>query len=104
MTFCMFFTDGWASTNKPNRACGEDFIVPIIVAVPSVIRLRQCLTEYIRARRASSRREPSKANQHLANALKYATSFPVIWLTAKLRNYNPLEFHGYSEVTIMRLL
>lgn len=104
VTFCMFFTDGWASTNKPNRACGKDFIVPIIVAVPSAIRLRQCLTEYMRARRTSSRREPSKANQHLANALKYATSFPVIWLTAKLRNYNPLEFHGYSEVTIMRLL
>ncbi|CAI7678849.1 unnamed protein product [Penicillium pancosmium] len=105
VSFCMFFTDGWHSTNKPNRACGNEIVVPIILAVPSAIRLRQCLTEYFRARRAPSRRGvPSKANQHLANALKYATAFPVIWLAAKLRNYSPLTFHGYSEVSIMRLL
>ncbi|CEO58695.1 hypothetical protein PMG11_03401 [Penicillium brasilianum] len=104
ISFCMFFTDGLSATSKPNRACGTDFIVPIIIAVPSVIRLRQCLTEYVRSRNTSSRRDASKANQHLANALKYSTAFPVIYLTAKLRNYNPLDFHGFSEVTIMRLL
>lgn len=105
VSFCMFFTDGWHSTNKPNRACGNEIVVPIILAFPSLIRLRQCLTEYLRARRAPSRRGiPSKANQHLANALKYSTAFPVIWLAAKLRNYSPLDFHGYSEVSIMRLL
>lgn len=104
VSFCMFFTDDISATSKPNRACGKDFIVPIIVAVPSAIRLRQCLTEYVRARRIVSRRESSKANQHLANALKYATAFPVIWLNAKMRNYNPLDFHGLSEMTIMRLL
>ncbi|KAJ5082123.1 hypothetical protein N7532_011166 [Penicillium argentinense] len=104
VTFCMFFTEGLAATSKPNRACGKDFVVPIILAVPSAIRLRQCLTEYIRAHKTVSRREPNKANQHLANALKYSTAFPVIWLAAKLRNYNPLDFHGYSEITIMRLL
>lgn len=104
ISFCMFFTDGLSATSKPNRACGKDFIVPIIIAVPSAIRLRQCLTEYVRSRNTSSRRDASKANQHLANALKYSTAFPVIYLTAKLRNYNPLDFHGFSEVTIMRLL
>ena len=104
VSFCMFFTDGLAATSKPNRACGKDFIVPIIVAVPSAIRLRQCLIEYVRAQRTTSRREAYRGNQHLANALKYASAFPVIWLNAKLRNYNPLDFHGYSEMTIMRLL
>ncbi|KAJ5204203.1 uncharacterized protein N7498_005082 [Penicillium cinerascens] len=104
VSFCMFFTDGLAATSKPNRACGTDLVVPIIVAVPSAIRLRQCLTEYVRSRKTTTRREASKGNQHLANALKYFTAFPVIWLTAKLRNYNPLDFHGYSEMTIMRLL
>lgn len=100
----MFFTDGLSATSKPNRSCGKDFVVPIIIAIPSAIRLRQCLTEYVRSRRTSSRREVSKGNQHLANALKYSTAFPVIYLTAKLRNYSPLDFHGFSEVTIMRLL
>lgn len=104
VSFCMFFTDGISATSKPNRACGKDFIVPIIVAVPSAIRLRQCLTEYVRARRTSLRREPNRGSQHLANALKYASAFPVIWLNAKMRNYNPLDFHGYSEMSIMRLL
>ncbi|KAJ5677308.1 uncharacterized protein N7477_002941 [Penicillium maclennaniae] len=104
VSFCMFFTDGLAATSKPNRACGKDIVVPIIIAVPFAIRLRQCLTEYVRSRKTTSRREVSKGNQHLANALKYCTAFPIIWLAAKLRNYNPLDFHGYSEMTIMRLL
>ncbi|KAJ5313964.1 uncharacterized protein N7443_000848 [Penicillium atrosanguineum] len=104
VSFCMFFTDGLAATSKPNRACGKDIVVPIIIAVPFAIRLRQCLTEYVRSRKTTTRREVNKGNQHLANALKYATTFPVIWLAAKLRNYNPRDFHGYSEMTIMRLL
>lgn len=105
VSFCMFFTDGLAATSKPNRACGAEIVVPIIVAVPSAIRLRQCLTEYVRARRSFSRRGTSdRGNQHLANALKYATAFPVIYLATKLRNYSPLDFHGYSEMTMMRFL
>ncbi|KAJ5411558.1 EXS C-terminal [Penicillium crustosum] len=104
ISFCMFFTDGFAATSKPNRACGSEIVVPIILAVPSLIRLRQCLTEYVRARRTVTRREAHKVNQHLANALKYATAFPVIWIASKMRNYNPLELHGYSEVSMMRIL
>ncbi|OQE44766.1 hypothetical protein PENCOP_c002G06351 [Penicillium coprophilum] len=104
VSFCMFFTDGLAATSKPNRACGSSIVVPIILAVPSLIRLRQCLTEYYRARRTVTRRETQKATQHLANALKYATAFPVIWMASKMRNYNPLELRGYSEVSMMRLL
>jgi len=103
VSFCMFFTDGISATSKPNRACGKDFIVPIIIAVPSAIRLRQCLTEYVRARR-TARADSNNGNQHLLNALKYASAFPVIYLAAKMRNYNPLDFHGFSEMTIMRLL
>jgi hypothetical protein len=104
VSFCMFFTDGLAATSKPNRACGSDIVVPIIIAVPSLIRFRQCLIEYVRARRTTTRRETQKSNQHLANALKYATAFPVIWMASKMRNYNPLDFHGYSEMSMMRLL
>ena len=104
VSFCMFFTDGISATSKPNRACAKDFIVPIIVIVPSLIRFRQCLTEFLRARRNSSRRETSSAYQHLGNALKYATALPVIWLNAKMRNYNPLDFRGFSEMSISRLL
>ncbi|PWY69553.1 putative small molecule transporter [Aspergillus heteromorphus CBS 117.55] len=103
LTFCMFFTTDITSTFKPDRKCRNDYVVPIIIAFPSIIRLRQCLIEYLRVRRASHKKEGA-GNQHLANALKYATAFPVIILTALLKHYNPLDFYGYSEMSLSRLL
>lgn len=52
-------------------------IIPIPKSVPYLIRFRQCLTEY-RAPLNQSRRP-------LYNAVKYATSFPVIYLSAAQR-------------------
>jgi hypothetical protein len=103
VTFCMFFTPGASSTHKPDRRCGSDWVIPLIIATPSIIRFRQCLIEYVRVRRAGLKME-NKSGQHLANALKYATALPVIYLAAKLRNYNPLEMYGYSEMSLSRLL
>lgn len=101
VTFCMFFSRDIHSTSKPNRSCGTDFVVPLIIAAPSIIRLRQCLIEYMRVRRAGPRKG---GGQHLANALKYSTAFPVIFFAAKLRNYSPMVFYGYSEMSLSRLL
>lgn len=103
VTFCMFFTGGMSSTSKPDRNCGKEIIYPLIIAIPSMIRLRQCLIEFLRVRRAGATRENTGA-QHLANALKYATAFPVIILTAKSRNYTPMSFYGYSEISLARAL
>lgn len=103
VTFCMFFSSDTSSTSKPDRHCGSDYVVPLVIALPSMIRLRQCLIEYVRVRRTSSKNGGS-GGQHLANALKYATAFPVIALAAKLRNYSPFLFYGISEVTLNRLL
>jgi hypothetical protein len=52
------------TTNRPDRTCGHSLIVPIAIAWPFVIRLRQCLKE-----------------GQLLNALKYSTAFPVIILS-----------------------
>ncbi|CEN61645.1 hypothetical protein ASPCAL08297 [Aspergillus calidoustus] len=103
VTFCMFFNAETSSTSKPDRHCGSDYLIPLIIAIPSLIRLRQCLIEYVRLRRTGFRHGNTGA-QHLANALKYATAFPVIMLAAKLRNYSPFLFYGISEVTLTRLL
>ncbi|OJJ42949.1 hypothetical protein ASPZODRAFT_75497 [Penicilliopsis zonata CBS 506.65] len=104
VSFCMFFRDGVSSTEKPDRNCGNDWIFPLIVATPSLIRLRQCLIEYMRVQRAGPRKE-NWGGQHLANALKYFTAFPVIFLAAEMRNYNPLtNYFGISEVALSRLL
>ncbi|KAL2828766.1 EXS family-domain-containing protein [Aspergillus cavernicola] len=102
ITFCMFFSSDTSSTSKPDRHCGSDYTVPLLVAIPSIIRLRQCFIEYVRVRRGY--RHGNSGAQHLANALKYATAFPVIIFAATLRNYSPFVFHGISEVTLSRLL
>ena len=85
VTLCMFVTPSGSSTQRPDRNCGGIVIVPILLAVPSVIRFRQCIIEYLRVRSA-----PSKSHgwggQHLANALKYSTAFPVIITSTLQRN------------------
>ncbi|KAK9237137.1 EXS family-domain-containing protein [Lipomyces kononenkoae] len=57
----------------PDRACGSLYVVPTIVAIPYLIRLRQCLTDFLRS--------GARDTTHLLNAAKYATTFPVIILS-----------------------
>ena len=83
---CMFLTRNGSATARPDRGCGGDVLVPLIMAIPSTIRLRQCLIEYVRVRNAPRREAAGWGGQHLANAAKYSTAFPVIILTAVLRN------------------
>ncbi|KAF3916833.1 hypothetical protein ABW20_dc0109367 [Dactylellina cionopaga] len=74
---CMFFT-GMSSTSAPERQCGGTYMLPIIIAIPSAIRLRQCLIEYGRM----SGKPQSERKSHLYNSLKYASAFPVILFSA----------------------
>ncbi|KIY74460.1 EXS-domain-containing protein [Cylindrobasidium torrendii FP15055 ss-10] len=53
------------------------WIVPTIMSVPYFVRFRQCIIEYTAPLNESRR--------PLYNALKYATSFPVIYLSAAQR-------------------
>ena len=99
---CMFFTIGTSSTDKPDRNCGGKYIVPLIISIPSMIRLRQCLVEYFRVRRGPKSAATGWGGQHLANALKYSSAFPVIILSALQRGYDPTNI-GMSEATLFRL-
>ncbi|KAI4093816.1 MAG: hypothetical protein L6R37_007338 [Teloschistes peruensis] len=103
VSLCMFFTAGRSSTDKPDRGCGGQYIVPIIISIPSLIRLRQCLIEYMRVR---NNPQPMSGQgwggQHLANALKYSSAFPVIILSALQRGYDPNKI-GLSETGLFRL-
>ncbi|KAK0618520.1 EXS-domain-containing protein [Bombardia bombarda] len=83
---CMFLTRNGSATNRPDRRCGGAVIVPLIMAVPSMIRLRQCLIEYLRVRRSPFKESAGWGGQHVANAIKYSTAFPVITLSALMRN------------------
>lgn len=61
---CMFF-QGRGTTDQPDRRCGRGWVVPLAIAWPFAIRWRQCVKE-----------------KQWANAVKYATAFPVIALSA----------------------
>ena len=103
---CMFFSSRYSSTDKPDRGCGGAYMVPLIISIPSLIRLRQCLIEYSRVRKANQKGGGSGSSgwggQHLANALKYSSAFPVIILSALQRGYDPNKI-GMSETALFRL-
>jgi hypothetical protein len=107
ISLCMLFSSKHSSTGPPNRNCGGAFWVPFIISIPSLIRLRQCLIEYLRVQRANKRTgqiSPATGwgGVHLANALKYSTAFPVIILSALQRSPDPIKY-GLSEATLFRL-
>ncbi|KAH9243155.1 hypothetical protein K456DRAFT_1716772 [Colletotrichum gloeosporioides 23] len=86
VVLCMFFTPSGSSTARPDRNCGGTVMVPLIMAVPFAIRFRQCIIEYLRVKRAPYKESVGWGGQHLANATKYATAFPVIIFGAMQRS------------------
>ncbi|KKA30820.1 hypothetical protein TD95_005055 [Thielaviopsis punctulata] len=88
---CMFSFHP-SATAVPNRSCGGNNMVPLILAVPSCIRLRQCLIEYVRVRNAPRREATGWGGQHLANAAKYFSALPVIFFST-LQKSSPSYWH-----------
>lgn len=56
------------------RSCQRDILVPLLISIPYLIRLRQCLFEYFES--------GGECKRHLFNALKYTSAFPVIIISA----------------------
>lgn len=107
VALCMFFTPNGSATKRPDRGCGGQYLVPLMIAIPSLIRLRQCITEYQRVRASNRKNGGIGAHgwggQHLANALKYSTAFPVIIFSALQRNLSlDHEDLGMTKVTLYR--
>ncbi len=78
--------------------------MPILIAIPSLIRLRQCLIEFMRVRKSKAsgiNGTNGWGGQHLANALKYSSAFPVIILSALQRGFDPGRM-GMSETGLFR--
>jgi hypothetical protein len=96
---CMFIKHGGSATDRPDRNCGGEFFVPLILAYPSAIRLSQCVLEYRRLKLHSFGIIPESKpwyydlylDAHLSNALKYASAFPVIIFSALQRNLDTNE-------------
>lgn len=64
----------------------------LLVASPYAIRLRQCVNEYLRSSPGCS-----DARRHFANAIKYASSFPVLLLSpVAQRHLAPTNRDGFD--------
>lgn len=102
---CMFFSPGVSATAMPDRGCGGAYLVPLLLAYPYMVRLIQCVVEYKRVR-DSVRDSPKLAaqlgwgGQHLANALKYASAFPVIVLSSLQRGASDPNDIGLTKTSL----
>lgn len=82
-------------------------MVPLIISIPFLIRFRQCIIEYFRVRddvrNTGLISTHGWGGQHLANAGKYASAFPVIILSALQRSLSNDQLHlGMSEAGLFR--
>ncbi|KAJ2809494.1 protein-ER retention protein [Coemansia furcata] len=78
LVVCQFVSLAWPS--EAGTCTDTGFLGALLVAMPYAFRLRQCVNEYLNAVPGSA-----EARRHLANAVKYASSFPVICLSAMHR-------------------
>ncbi|KAI0057948.1 EXS-domain-containing protein [Artomyces pyxidatus] len=76
LSLCMLLPGGSLLT-LPTQDGWARWVLPSLMSFPYLVRLRQCLVEY-----ASTTNE---SRRPLFNALKYASSFPVIFLSAAQR-------------------
>lgn len=72
MTVCLILNSSNVGYIELRSHCSRSIFVPLAIAAPYAIRLRQCLIEYRR----------SGGRNNLANALKYCTAFPVILVSS----------------------
>ncbi|QIX00443.1 hypothetical protein AMS68_005960 [Peltaster fructicola] len=102
VVLCLLF-NGKGVLGHPDRSCGGRLVVPFILAVPFLIRLRQCLIEAIRARA-----QGKTGYQHLANALKYASAFPGIIISTMKRESHPSRMWvaeaGLSQIWVIAIM
>ncbi|KAF9233024.1 EXS family-domain-containing protein [Melanogaster broomeanus] len=76
LSLCMLLPGG-SLLELPSQDGWYQWVLPSLMSFPYLIRLRQCLIEY---------NSPSNSSRRpLFNAIKYASSFPVIFLSAAQR-------------------
>ncbi|KAI8967611.1 EXS family-domain-containing protein [Mycotypha africana] len=70
IAFCVLFTgkDAAFFIDNVDNIYSRDYIVPLLISFPYLIRLKQCIAEYI----------VTKEKRHIFNSLKYASSIPVV--------------------------
>ncbi|KAJ1981815.1 protein-ER retention protein [Dimargaris cristalligena] len=115
-SFARVFSDSWASLcdlsalllpgsggdpQTPDRInfsfeqCGYSVFGPLVICLPYLLRFRQCINEALSSPAGPVRR------RHLANAAKYASSFPVVLLSGyeKYLSWKTKDHDGDGTIT-----
>ncbi|KAJ3212959.1 hypothetical protein HDU67_003489 [Dinochytrium kinnereticum] len=79
--------DGYDNVGEAVGTAWVDFIAPILICLPFLFRLRQCIAEFLQTR------DPSAKNRHMLNAIKYLSAIPVI-ISSWLINYLRIRYYG----------
>ncbi|PVZ99989.1 hypothetical protein BB558_003974 [Smittium angustum] len=83
--------------------CNSPLFNPLITSIPYSLRLYQCIRDYYQSDPDSLARK-----RHIANAVKYLSSFPVIFLSAFQKKYMSYRSKDigtqFDEVWFLRLL
>ncbi|KAG8691459.1 hypothetical protein FRC11_003464 [Ceratobasidium sp. 423] len=92
IAICMILPKGTLLRARTMGGMSES-LIPVMMALPYAIRFRQCMMEYIGSQRKSGRA--------LANAIKYASAFPVIFLSVAQRRSptGPLDAKPEGEIS-----
>ncbi|PCH43628.1 EXS-domain-containing protein [Wolfiporia cocos MD-104 SS10] len=96
LSFCMLMPGG-SLLVQPTQAGLARWILPTLMSLPYAVRFRQCLIDY--------RSPTNDSRRPLFNALKYATSFPVIFLSAAQRTVisDPRGEASFGDHVLFRL-
>ena len=99
---------GQSTTAHPDREIGGVDTFPFLLVVPTLIRMRQCFTEYMRVRGglrdgSLERSKSGWGGQHLANLFKYFTAIPVVVLSVMQLAEDSSSSVGMSSSTVFRL-
>ncbi|KAH8107244.1 EXS-domain-containing protein [Cristinia sonorae] len=76
LSLCMLLPGG-SLLVQPQFAGWSRWILPALMSLPYAVRFRQCIIEY--------RLSGNRTQRHMYNAIKYASAFPVIFLSAAQR-------------------
>ncbi|OLY80320.1 Protein ERD1-like protein [Smittium mucronatum] len=88
---------GLENDSKSISYIRSPLVNPTITCIPYLIRLKQCVCDFYLSPRGSIERR-----RHLANAIKYFSSFPVIFLSAFQKDY--FKSNEYSQDWFLRFL
>lgn len=76
------------------QSCSDSWLRPVITSLPFLLRFRQCIVAY---------HATGQAFPHLVNAAKYASAFPVIWISTFAHQFPSINSEALRRVWLFAI-